>query len=146
MFPDPLTVPRPQLAAHLEDLLFFLYGGQNLPHHQHALARQGIQAFADSAPNQSVVIEQAKAQQIDLAHIKQQALQLAGMMDLFFGGYNVAWDGKGNYGFVATQGATWGIPAEDINSTRKYCVLQENRIEQMLSNLLNLLKRLRRPL
>jgi hypothetical protein len=147
----PQIVPRAQLATHVADLLFFLYDGPNLPLAQQPMARQGIQAFADSSPNRDAVAQQAQAQGINLALIAGRAPQVANMMDVFFGAYNVAWNGNDAYGFDndppgRAQATAWGIVPEDINSTRHYCVLQTNQIEQMLSNLLNLLKRLNRPL
>jgi hypothetical protein len=149
MLPGPQIVPRDQLATHLANLLLFLYGGPNLPAGVHAQFHQRIKALADTAPNRAAVLAHAGQQNINLAGIRGLAPQIAPTMDAFFGGYNVLWDNNKNaYNFAGSaQTDAWGIVVEDINSTRKYCVRpNENIIEQMLSNLLNLLKRVSRPL
>lgn len=145
MYPAPPHIPKAQLATLLENLLFFLYGGPQLNPLQQVQARQGIQQFADSSPNQLTVVDHAQHQNINLAAIGALAPQIAPMMDAFFLQHNVQWNAANNaYDFLSTQRAAWDFPVEDINSTRQYCVLPTNNVAQMLSNLLNLLKRARR--
>jgi hypothetical protein len=63
------------------------------------------------------------------------------MMDNFFLSYGVLWNGQNKYTFNAGQWAEWQLVPEDINASRQYAVSPRLRTEQLLSNLLKLLKR-----
>ncbi len=63
---------------------------------------------------------------------------VAAHMDAVLGQYGIRWDsGPTMYNFLSSQrAAMYGVPVEDINSTRKYCVRPAQlSVEQMLSNL-----------
>jgi hypothetical protein len=141
----PQIVPKDQLADHLTDLLFFLFDGPALPLGQHLQARNGIQAFADSAPSESQIDDQVAKSGMTYAQIQNRAPQIANLMDAFFGGYNVAWNGRNAYSFDAVaQWGVWPFPVEDVNAIRLFCVLPQARMSKLLFNLLSLLKASRR--
>ena len=141
--PPLRIVPRAAVRDHLLDLLFFLYDGPSLHRSQHEAAKQEIRDFAATAPAVRDVVSRAGTPgQQNLATIAQRAPQIAPLMDNFLQSHGVFWNGRDKYAFNAGQWGVWQLVPDEINAVRRYSVSPRLRTEQLLSDLLRLLKRL----